>query len=190
MEAVSGEILLLLFVIPVPAAGQPYFSIGFGPNAASELESVRSGPEFGGSLCDGHMSPRYDELPECIGPPNPDGRAWISLFDRSAGVLGAAAIGYRAGGWLRGELEYCCRGSAYDQSSLTLRPSGEASERAGGDRLRSVGRPVIGVELRIPDHEENHLPTGATGEIVVRGPDVSIGYLDRPEESAAAFRDG
>ena len=60
----------------------------------------------------------------------------------------------------------------------------------GGDRLRSIGRPVIGVELRIADHEENHLPTGATGEIVVRGPNVSVGYLDRPEETAAAFRDG
>ena len=52
IEAVLRKILLLLFVIPVPALGQPYFSIGFGLNAASELESVRSGPDFGGSLCD------------------------------------------------------------------------------------------------------------------------------------------
>ena len=43
------------------------------------------------------MNPRYDELPECVGPPNPDCHAWISLFDRAAGVLGATAIGYRAG---------------------------------------------------------------------------------------------
>ena len=127
------KILLLLFVIPVPAVGQPYFSIGSGLNAASELESVRSGPDFGGSLCDEYMNPRYDELPECTGPPNPEGRAWISLFDRATGVLGAAAIGYRAGGWLRGELEYYYRDSAYDQSSLIMRPSGEASERAGGE---------------------------------------------------------
>ena len=60
----------------------------------------------------------------------------------------------------------------------------------GGDRLRSVGRPVIGVELRIADDEGNHLPAGAAGEIVVRGPNVSSGYLDRPEETAAVFRDG
>ena len=60
----------------------------------------------------------------------------------------------------------------------------------GGDRLRSVGRPVIGVELRIADDEGNHLPAGAAGEIVVRGPNVFGGYLDRPEETAAAFRDG
>ena len=60
----------------------------------------------------------------------------------------------------------------------------------GGDRLRSVGRPVIGVELRIADDEESHLPSGAAGEIVVRGPNVSGGYLNRPNETAAVFRDG
>ena len=60
----------------------------------------------------------------------------------------------------------------------------------GGDRLRSVGRPVIGVELRIADDEGNHLPAGAAGEIVARGPNVSGGYFDRPEETAAVFRDG
>ena len=60
----------------------------------------------------------------------------------------------------------------------------------GGDRLRSVGRPVIGVELRIADDEGNQLPAGAAGEIVVRGPNVSGGYLDRPEETAAVYRDG
>ena len=83
------------------------------------------------------MNPRYDEITECIGPPNPDGRGWISLFDRAAGVLGSTAIGYRAGGWLRGELEYYYRDSPYDQSSLIMRPSGEASERAGGEIERA-----------------------------------------------------
>ena len=60
----------------------------------------------------------------------------------------------------------------------------------GGNRLRSVGRPVIGVELRIADDEGNHLPPGAAGEIVARGPNASGGYLDRPEETAAVFCDG
>jgi len=60
----------------------------------------------------------------------------------------------------------------------------------GGDRLRSVGRPVIGLEMRIAGDEGNHLPAGTAGEIVVRGPNVFAGYLDRPEETAAAFRDG
>ena len=60
----------------------------------------------------------------------------------------------------------------------------------GGDRLRSVGRPLVGVELRIADDAGNDAAPGEAGEIVVRGPNVSMGYLDRPEETAAAFREG
>lgn len=60
----------------------------------------------------------------------------------------------------------------------------------GGDRLRSVGRPLVGVELRIVDDAGNDAAPGEAGEIVVRGPNVSPGYLDRPEETRAAFREG
>ena len=60
----------------------------------------------------------------------------------------------------------------------------------GGDRLRSVGRPLVGVELRIVDDGGHDAPAGEAGEVVVRGPNVSKGYLDRPEETAAAFRGG
>ena len=59
-----------------------------------------------------------------------------------------------------------------------------------GRRLRSVGRPLAGVELRIVDEEGNDLPAGGAGEIAVRGRNVSPGYLDRPEETAAVFREG
>ncbi len=60
----------------------------------------------------------------------------------------------------------------------------------GGERLRSVGRPLVGVEIRIVDGAGADAAPGEVGEIVVRGPNVSPGYLDRPEETAAAFRDG
>ena len=60
----------------------------------------------------------------------------------------------------------------------------------GGDRLRSVGRPLVGVELRILDDDANDVPPGEAGEVAVRAPNVSPGYLDRPEETAAVFRGG
>ena len=60
----------------------------------------------------------------------------------------------------------------------------------GGDRLRSVGRPLVGVELRIVDDNGNDVPAGEAGEIAVRAPNVSEGYLDRPDETAAVFRGG
>ena len=54
----------------------------------------------------------------------------------------------------------------------------------------SVGKPVIHVDLRIVDERDQTLPVGAIGEIVVRGPNVSRGYLGLPEQSATTFRNG
>jgi long-chain acyl-CoA synthetase len=56
--------------------------------------------------------------------------------------------------------------------------------------LRSIGRPVFGIELRIVDDDGRELPVGEAGELVVRGPNVTKGYLNRPDEVARAFRDG
>ena len=60
----------------------------------------------------------------------------------------------------------------------------------GSERLRSAGLPLVGVELRIVDDDGRDLPPGEAGEIAVRAPNVSRGYLDRPAETAAAFRGG
>ena len=56
--------------------------------------------------------------------------------------------------------------------------------------LRSVGKPVMHVELRIVDKHDNELPAGETGEIVVRGPNVSKGYLGLPQLNEETFRGG
>ncbi|MBF8270650.1 MAG: putative 4-coumarate--CoA ligase 2 (4CL 2) (4-coumaroyl-CoA synthase 2), partial [Gammaproteobacteria bacterium] len=56
--------------------------------------------------------------------------------------------------------------------------------------LRSVGKPVVLVDLRIVDEAGIDQPVGAIGEVVVRGPNVSKGYLGLPEQNAATFRDG
>jgi len=59
----------------------------------------------------------------------------------------------------------------------------------GVRRPGSVGRPV-GCELAVHDDDGRPLPPGAVGELVIRGPSVTTGYLDAPEATAAAFRDG
>jgi acyl-CoA synthetase (AMP-forming)/AMP-acid ligase II len=43
---------------------------------------------------------------------------------------------------------------------------------------------------RIVDEEGRDLPTGQTGEIMVSGPSITLGYLDEPEESGRVFQDG
>jgi acyl-CoA synthetase (AMP-forming)/AMP-acid ligase II len=56
--------------------------------------------------------------------------------------------------------------------------------------LESAGRAITGTEIRIVDEDDNPVQNGTMGEIVVRGPQVMKGYWNRPEETAAAIRDG
>ena len=56
--------------------------------------------------------------------------------------------------------------------------------------LKSVGKPMPGLEMRIVDDRDQPLPLGKTGEIVVRGPQLSPGYYKRDEDNKRAFRGG
>jgi fatty-acyl-CoA synthase len=57
-------------------------------------------------------------------------------------------------------------------------------------RLDSCGRPVLFVDARVVDEDGQDVPDGTPGEIVYRSPQLCEGYWDKPEETAAAFRDG
>lgn len=61
-----------------------------------------------------------------------------------------------------------------------------------GERVPgSVGFPFPGVEARITNPETGEiLPDGREGEIEVRGPNVFRTYWNRPDATAAAFREG
>ena len=56
-------------------------------------------------------------------------------------------------------------------------------------RLGTIGKPVD-AEARIVDDDGRDLPTGATGELAVRGPHIMKGYFRMPEETAAVLKDG
>jgi acyl-CoA synthetase (AMP-forming)/AMP-acid ligase II len=58
------------------------------------------------------------------------------------------------------------------------------------NKLGSVGRPCLYLELDIWDHEGNPLPAGERGEIVMRGPKVFKGYWKDPGATVAAFAGG
>ncbi|MGW6054226.1 long-chain-fatty-acid--CoA ligase [Streptomyces sp. NPDC055189] len=97
-------------------------------------------------------------------------------------------------------------------SDATLRAMGESFPRAlnvavfgqtetspitcvlrGADALRklgSVGRPIPTLQYRIVDAAMNDVPAGEVGEIVYRGPTVTQGYWNKPQETAAAFHGG
>ncbi|MFE7927868.1 type I polyketide synthase [Streptomyces sp. NPDC057456] len=55
----------------------------------------------------------------------------------------------------------------------------------------SCGLPVPGVQVRLVDPDTGtDVPTGCEGEVWVSGPNIMLGYHGRPEETAAAMRDG
>lgn len=57
-------------------------------------------------------------------------------------------------------------------------------------RPGSVGAPIEMVEMRVLDPNDHEVPRGQWGEIAIKGPNVMLGYWNRPEESAAALRGG
>ncbi|MGU3496553.1 long-chain-fatty-acid--CoA ligase [Xanthobacteraceae bacterium A53D] len=56
----------------------------------------------------------------------------------------------------------------------------------------SVGRPVPGTKLEIRSLEDPSriLPQGEKGEVCCRGPQIMLGYWQKPEETARVFIDG
>jgi O-succinylbenzoic acid--CoA ligase len=57
-------------------------------------------------------------------------------------------------------------------------------------KLGSAGKPLFGSQVRIVSPDGAALPSSSEGEIVVRGPTVTPGYLNSPEATAQAIRDG
>lgn len=57
-------------------------------------------------------------------------------------------------------------------------------------KMYSAGKPYACVEVRIVDEQDHEVPRGTVGEIVVRGPNVMLGYWNKPEATAEALRGG
>lgn len=58
------------------------------------------------------------------------------------------------------------------------------------NKPRTVGPPIPDVTIEIHDDNGNALPTGVEGEVVVRGPNVMLGYFERPNETKTVIRNG
>lgn len=59
----------------------------------------------------------------------------------------------------------------------------------GAERPGTIGQPLPATRLRLLDKEDPTLdaPPGEPGELAVRGPQVMLGYWNRPEAATAAF---
>lgn len=67
---------------------------------------------------------------------------------------------------------------------MTSNPLGPGARKPG-----SVGLPA-GPEVAVMTESGRFLPQGERGEVVVRGPSITGGYVDNPEANAKSFTDG
>jgi long-chain acyl-CoA synthetase len=81
----------------------------------------------------------------------------------------------------------------YEGYGLTeASPTTHSTPTLAKRKIGSVGLPFPSTECKIVDLEtgERVVPVGEAGELCVRGPQVMMGYWNRPEETAIALRDG
>jgi acyl-CoA synthetase (AMP-forming)/AMP-acid ligase II len=57
----------------------------------------------------------------------------------------------------------------------------------GNERMRSAGKPLPGVELKIVDGHGNALPVGEVGEVLTRSSNNMIGYWNLPDATASTM---
>ena len=65
-----------------------------------------------------------------------------------------------------------------------IQPPNETS-KAG-----TIGKPVLGVDMKVFDDQDREVPQGERGEIVIRGHNIMKGYFKRPDATAEAMRSG
>ncbi|MFZ3127564.1 MAG: malonyl-CoA synthase [Rhodoferax sp.] len=75
----------------------------------------------------------------------------------------------------------------YGMSETAMLTSNPCASQDGERRGGTVGRPLPGVQLRVQDESGANLPSGAIGDIQVKGPNVFQGYWHMPEKTAQEF---
>jgi acyl-CoA synthetase (AMP-forming)/AMP-acid ligase II len=86
---------------------------------------------------------------------------------------------------------YTGLGSTEASGSMLSLPNREhALEGPMAEKLPSVGRDSINVEVRVVDAQGRDVNIGEVGEIIAKGDNIAMGYWKMSEETAETFRDG
>lgn len=85
------------------------------------------------------------------------------------------------------------QGYGLTESTMLATVLGSEDHVLSGDpvarrRLKSAGREIFHVEVKVVDEEGNELPAGEVGEIIIRGPNVMKGYWKDPEMTAERLK--
>ncbi len=71
-----------------------------------------------------------------------------------------------------------------------LRPEDHLPMDGKSQRQHSVGRPMVGVDVKIVDAQFRELPTGEIGRVIASGKNAMSGYWNRPTQTAQNLLDG
>lgn len=76
----------------------------------------------------------------------------------------------------------------FDREALAR--EGQARVDPEGREISSVGRPLPGYAVRVADENGLAVPDGTIGRVWASGPSLMTGYLDQPEATGHALREG
>jgi fatty-acyl-CoA synthase len=90
---------------------------------------------------------------------------------------------------IRAFAENFTKGRYVDAYGLTESCSGDTLMESGREieKIGSVGRALLHVEVAIRDPQGRSLPAGESGEICLRGPKITHGYWRDPTKTAVSF---
>ena len=131
----------------------------------------------------GGVPPMYEKILAEIGDdPNPFTKLRYSV----SGAM--ALLPELAAQWEEKTDSLVIEGYGMTESSPVLSGSPVSPAR----RPSTLGLPFPSVDAKVvnPDNIEEEMPLGEVGELLVRGPNVFVGYLNQPEETAATLIDG
>lgn len=108
----------------------------------------------------------------------------LRYLTQAGGPMGPA-LARRLRDALPGTRLFLMYGQTEATSRLTYLPPERLDEKPG-----SVGIPIEGVSLRVADEGGRDAGTGVEGDVLVRGPNVMLGYWNAPGDTARVLRDG
>ena len=160
---------LMMTLVAQRAGGSSVIFPDFDPD-----EVARAARQHRGSLL-AEFPPILDKLLDAAGPDD------LSHLRAVLGLDSPQTIERLGKEWPKAEF-WSVFGQSETSGFVTL---SRYSERPG-----SAGLPVVSAHVRVVDEAERPLPTGETGEIVVRSPGVFLGYWGRGGDTEFTLRGG
>ena len=82
----------------------------------------------------------------------------------------------------------CAMAEGYGMTETS--PCATVNPADGTGKLGTIGLPLPSTDVRIVNDDGAPLSMGETGEIQIKGPQVMLGYYNRPEATAESIKDG